>query len=228
MSLIVTGRLRNGWSDRYNHTRIARRRLVKEIRANLLLRWLFQHFPGMPLILLLRHPCAVVAARLRVDWSHYNLNVFLRQQELMADFLSPFRPELEKATSPFDIHLFHWCIETFIPLQQFTAGQVHLAFYENFCASPQEEIHRFYTFLGRQMDERILSFLEKPSSQTHRENHKLPSRAELASGWRQYLSGYQVERIQSVLRHFGLHNIYRSDGMPDLAATQALMNSKRP
>src|SRR5262245_5189628 len=56
---IVTGRSHSPWIDRFNHRHLARRRLIKDLRANLLLKWLHARFTGMPLLLMLRHPCAV-------------------------------------------------------------------------------------------------------------------------------------------------------------------------
>src|SRR5829696_6063462 len=54
--LALTGGLRDPWTDRFNGRIVARRRLIKDIRANLLLGWIRANFPGMPIILLLRHP----------------------------------------------------------------------------------------------------------------------------------------------------------------------------
>src|SRR5207248_8638707 len=92
---IVTGRVRSLWTDRYNRRPFPVRRLVKEVRGNLLLPWLHARFPGMPMVLLLRHPCAVVTSQFRLaeDW-HVDLRRFLRQDALMQDHLEPVRDPL--------------------------------------------------------------------------------------------------------------------------------------
>jgi len=219
MTTIVSGRLRNGWADRYNRKRIARRRLIKEIRANLLLRWLYSHFPEMPIVLLVRHPCAVISSRMRLKWN-YGLQTFLKQEQLMSDFLAPFRQDMEKAVSPFEIHLFHWCVETFVPLRQFKRGQIHLAFYENFCAEPRAEIGRLFSFLGKPENERALIAAKRPSSQTNRKKNRLPDRP--LEDWRSRVSDQEVRTVTDVLKRFGLDSLYTPDGMPDLAAAHAL------
>ena len=56
---IVTGRVRHAWTERFNRRMVTHERLIKEDYANLMMKWLHVNFPGMPLILLLRHPCAV-------------------------------------------------------------------------------------------------------------------------------------------------------------------------
>ncbi|MDP8949818.1 MAG: hypothetical protein M3N00_06185, partial [Actinomycetota bacterium] len=45
---VLTGRIRSPWTDRFNRKFVARRRLIKDIRANLLLGWMRENFPGMP------------------------------------------------------------------------------------------------------------------------------------------------------------------------------------
>src|SRR5579872_2192448 len=202
MATIVSGRLRNGWTDRYNHRRFVRQRLIKEIRANLLLRWLHSHFPGMPIVLLLRHPCAVVSSRLRLGWG-YGVETFLRQEQLVSDFLEPFRHDMENARTPFEIHLFHWCVETFVPLKQFTSEQIHLAFYENFCAEPRAEIARLFAFLGKPENDRALIAAKKPSSQTNRTRSRLPERP--LEDWRSRVSEADMRTASDILKRFGLH-----------------------
>jgi len=62
---IFTGRLRNAYADAYNKCVVARQRLVKDTRLQLALGWIRRHFPEMPMIYLMRHPCAVVNSRSR-------------------------------------------------------------------------------------------------------------------------------------------------------------------
>lgn len=87
---IVSGRYRSRWTDAFNRRIISRRRLVKAIRANLLLRWLHANFPGIPIILLLRHPCAVVNSWLHLDWPPSIEETFLEQPRLVEDYLHPY------------------------------------------------------------------------------------------------------------------------------------------
>src|ERR1700680_1291358 len=107
---IVTGRCRNGWADYYNHRFVSRKRLIKDIRTNLCLRWLYQLFPGMPVVLMFRHPCAVAASRLRYGWGH-DIDALLAQPQLVDDFLSPMRHALKRIDDPFAMHVAQWCLE---------------------------------------------------------------------------------------------------------------------
>jgi Sulfotransferase family len=218
---IVSGQLRNGWSDHINRQPFPRRRLIKEIRANLLLRWIKSHFPEIPLILLLRHPCAVVSSRLRMGWKS-DLSIFLEQASLMSDFLSPFKAAMENSVSRLEKHLYDWCVQTYVPMRQFKHDQIHLAFYENFCAQPRAEVARLFAFLKRPLDERLFTEVERPSSRTNRPGRKLPSREALVAGWQDSFSTQELKQVRDILGSFGLDSIYGEDGMPDLAAALAL------
>lgn len=63
---ILSGNIKNKWTDQFNRKIIARKRLIKAIRSNLVLKWIKYNFPEISLILLLRHPCAVANSKLKV------------------------------------------------------------------------------------------------------------------------------------------------------------------
>src|SRR5215218_183525 len=160
--LALTGRLRDPWTDRFNGRIVARRRLIKDIRANLLLGWMRENFPGMPIVLLLRHPCAVVASRLALGWRDV-LSETMEQEELVEDFLLPMEAEIRAARGGFERHLFSWCVENYVPLRQFEPGEIHLAFYEDFLVRPDQELRRLFAFLDDSFDGRAYRTLGRPS-----------------------------------------------------------------
>ena len=213
--LALTGALRGPWTDRFNGTFVARRRLIKDIRANLLLAWMRANFPGMPIVLLLRHPCAVVASRLALGWKG-NLNETMEQEELVEDFLLPMEAEIRAARDDFERHLFLWCIDNYVPLKQLGPGEIHLVFYENLLANPEEELRSLFGFLGDDPDGRVHARLAHPSALS-RKNAPVPS----VDGWR--VSASQLERTGEILSLFGLDGIYAEGPMPDPYAAYALM-----
>lgn len=213
--LALTGALRDPWTDRFNGTFVARRRLIKDIRANLLLAWMRANFPGMPIVLLLRHPCAVVASRLALGWKG-NLNETMEQEELVEDFLLPMEAEIRAARDDFERHLFLWCIDNYVPLKQLGPGEIHLVFYENLLANPEEELRSLFGFLGDDPDCRVHARLAHPSALS-RKNAPVPS----VDGWR--VSASQLERTGEILSLFGLDGIYAEGPMPDPSAAYALM-----
>jgi hypothetical protein len=217
---VLSGALRSRWTDRFHRRFVAKRRLIKDIRANLLLGWMRANFPGMPIILLLRHPCAVVASRLALGWKD-NLSETMGQEELVEDFLRPMEPEIRGARDAFERHLFLWCIENYVPLRQFAPGEIHLAFYENFLARPEDEIRRLFSFLGRDFDERVCQTLNRPSPLSRKgDGRGVPS----VDSWRRHVTGARLERTVEVLGLFGLDRVYGEGAMPDPSGAQALMD----
>ncbi len=213
----VTGRLRSGWTDR-GGAFVARRRLLKDIRANLMLGWLAENFPGMPIVLLMRHPCAVVSSRLALGWRD-NLDETMAQRDLVEDHLLPVERRIRDARDPFERHLFLWCIDNHVPLRQFSSGAIHLCFYENLLQSPEPELRRLFAAIGRDYDERILGKLGDPSFTSRREER--PS----LDGWRSRVGGERLERAGEILSLFGLDRIYGPQTMPDPAGALALMGA---
>lgn len=216
----VTGRLRSGWSDR-GGALLARRRLVKEIRANLLLGWLAENFPGMPIVLLMRHPCAVVSSRLALGWRD-NLEETISQRELVEDHLLPVEGRMRAARDPFERHLFLWCIDNYVPLRQFPPGAIHLFFYENLVLEPEPELRRLFRFVGRDYDDRVFAKLGRPS-RTSRRGVGVPP----VDGWRGRVGEERLEKAAEILNLFGLDAIYGPGPVPDPAGALALMGTGR-
>ncbi|CAN5603403.1 hypothetical protein BH24ACT18_BH24ACT18_02700 [soil metagenome] len=214
----VTGQLRNGWTDR-GGALVARRRLVKDIRANLLLGWLAENFPGMPIVLLMRHPCAVVSSRLALGWRD-NLDEAMGQGDLVEDHLLPVEERIRAARDPFERHLFLWCIDNHVPLRQFSPGAIHLCFYENLVLDPEPELRRLFAFVGRDFDDGVLGKLGRPSF-TSRWGER-PS----VDGWRSRVSGERLEGAVEVLFLFGLDRVYGAGPMPDTAGALDLMGAE--
>lgn len=225
---ILTGRIRGPWVDRANRKLISRKRIVKDIRANHMLKWLKVNFPGLPMIMLFRHPCAVANSRLKMGWEN-NMDSFLAQPELMEDHLQPFREEIERASTDFEKHVFQWCIENYVPLRQLSGGDVHLAFYERFCEAPGEEVDRMFTFLNLEYDKRIFSWLGLGiPSMTTRAGSPVRSGKNLTSGWTEEFNAAQVQRAVDILGLFGLDRIYAREPMPNIDGAYSMLRESAP
>jgi hypothetical protein len=175
------------------------------------------NFPGMPIILLLRHPCAVVASRLALGWRD-NLSETMEQEELVEDFLLPVEAEIMGARDAFERHVFSWCIENYVPLRQFGLGEIHLSFYEAFLAHPEDEVGRLFAFLGEGFDGRVHGALRRPSPLSRR--GEIPS----LDSWRRRVSDSRLQRAVEILGLFGLDRVYGEGAMPDLSGAHALLS----
>jgi hypothetical protein len=143
----------------------------------------------------------------------------------MADFLEPHRRLIETVDDPFEKHVLQWCIENWIPLRQFSRGEIHLAFYEHLSVDPHAEIQRLYAFLGQPFSEKIFQRLDRPSRMTWvREGADMPKKSD-PEAWKPFVSRDRVKRSLEILSRFGLDEVYGEGALPNAAAASALMST---
>jgi len=226
---LITGRAGyNKRTHQFNTRQLCGRRLIKEVRAHLWLKWLHVKFPGLPIILLMRHPCAVTLSRVKGKPKHPNFfEDLFSQKELFEDFLQPFQREIEQARSATDWEqrIFTWCIQHYVPLQQFRKGEIHLAFYEQFAENPSEELGRMFAFLGRTFDKKVFEALKRPSPVT-RKGAAILTGESLVARWKDEVPDSVVRRSVEILSIFGLDKIYSDDAMPNSANAIAMLRPK--
>jgi hypothetical protein len=229
---ILSGGIRSEWTDFLNLRFISWRRLIKDIRANLMLGWIRTNFPGMPIILLLRHPCAVASSKTHLrhrksplprGWRP-NLDDFLSQSDLVVDFLEPFEEEMRSAKDDFERDVFSWCVENYVPLKQFGPGEIYVIFYEGLCEDPNDELRRLGAFLGRDFDNSVFEKIDRPS-RLSRPKSAILSGESLVANWRKHVTDAQLERAVEILRLFGLDKIYSEEPLPNTSGALALMGT---
>jgi hypothetical protein len=215
---IFEGRIRNASVSALNRRVIARRRLIKEVRSLMMIGWIRAHFPEMPVILLLRHPCAVLNSLLKLHWHRSVAENILSQPTLMEDHLEPFRAEIESASGDVDNHLLAWCANYYVALRQLKGQRVFVAFYERFLAEPRAEIARLFTFLGRPFDDRVFERMKVPSVQArvarHGDSSAVVTGGDLIDEWRKHITPAQIDRAMVLLDRFGLNVIYGTESLP--------------
>ncbi len=227
MASVLNGRLRHRWVDYYNRRPVATRRLIKDVYANLMLKWIQVQFPGMPIVFVLRHPCAVLTSRLSLAPSDLHkrfepdLERFLMQRELMADFLSPFESALRDATTPLERHALWWCVENYVPLRMCARGDIHAVCYERLRTEAVEEIPLLGTFIGRRFDPVVFTRMRRRSLTTG-PHSALQVNGEPITRWTSRWSHDDVKRVVKILSMFGLDEIYTDSPMPKPQGIRAL------
>lgn len=209
---LFTGRIRNRWIDRQVTYVRPRGRVIKEIRANLFLKWIQTHFPRVPLLLVTRHPCAVVLSRLQLDWdTDEDIRSFLAQPRLLEDHLGPYLPVIERASTPEEKHAVIWCVHHLVPLRQFEADELPMVYYEDLCLRPQEELER----LGRAVGWTFAAtgMLDQPS-RTATPQSAVVRGEDRVNAWQRRLEPAQIDRVLAVVRGFGLEGLYGPDALP--------------
>lgn len=216
---ILSGKIRNRWVDAYNTRLVGRQRLLKDVRANMFLKWLSVNFPEVPIVFALRHPCAVVRSQEKYQLSQGSwppdLESLLAQPDLVEDHLEPFVPHIREACRMdlYDQLVFRWCIENYVPIRQFGDGRIHWLFYERACLEPETRIRELFSFIGRPWADGVLRVARRPSPMAAPDS-SIRAGTGLIDDWQQKLPPERIERTVEILSLFGLDRIYGTDPLP--------------
>nr|WP_259114065.1 sulfotransferase domain-containing protein [Salinibacter ruber] len=181
--------------------------LVKSINANMMLSWMCSQF-GVKGILLVRHPCAVVASQLLGggwEWAD-RLKVAI-PVEVFEDY-PHLVPIYEDLSSPEENLAFEWAVETYVPFQQ--NGSWLLTTYERLVSQGREELNRIFEYLGREVPDTAIARIEQESAS----GSSFDRKNNLLSDWKNRLDNEQIDKILGVVRRVGVKS-YNSELHPD-------------
>ncbi|HVC69135.1 MAG TPA: sulfotransferase [Acidimicrobiales bacterium] len=227
---MLSGRVRNRWSDKFNRYRLTRRRLVKEVRATNLLPRIVENFPDMPIVYLLRHPIPTAWSAAKLHWLPY-LKEFFRQPQLMEGPMAPMQGAIDDTMADKDLfqrHVLRWCLENYIPVNHLATGSVHVVFYEDIVQDPDKELDRLRAYLGRfpghlwTMPPQRPAAVDLPSRANYRETPLLPVEQRLGS-WRDEVPEDRIRFALDLVTRFGLDRIYDLDVRPRVGVDDVLL-----
>jgi hypothetical protein len=228
VGLILAGRVRSQWTDKFNLYRFPRRRLVKEVRATNLLPWLRDRYPDIPIIYLLRHPVPMAWSAAELRLKPY-FSEYLGQPLLMDGPLAPWRELIERHIAdpdPFHCHVLRWCMENSVPIRQLAPGSVHVVFYEDLVEDPHGELERLARYLSRfkvgawDFDP-ARPTVDRPSRANYRKTPMMSADARLRS-WVDTVPAASVERAIALVEEFGLGHVYGTSVRPGVSAEALL------
>lgn len=213
MIRLLSGRILN-----YNtsHTTLreiirCKHHIIKFIRANRLLRWMAEKFPIRPPILLIRHPCAVVASQMRYEGWKNDMCVqvdsrFLEAYQWVKDIL----PDIETQEEVFAVT---WCMDYFAVLSTPKPHPWILLTYEKLVNQGEEELQRIFNALEIELAGDAVKRLKMPSWSSRKES-PIYTGKDLQADWTTFLAKDQVKRILDLVSVFGL-DFYGEDLEPD-------------
>ena len=211
---VFTGEIRNRWIDRQNERIRSEYRIIKEIRINLALKWLHDNFPVVPILLLIRHPCAVVASRMELGWAtDSDIEPLLSQPDLIEDHLGPYLNLIKNAGTAEEKHAIIWSVSNLVPLKQFKHRELKVVYYENLCTQPLAEMTSIFDSIGQKSVDSVIDTIDRPS-QTTRVTSALVTGSDTLSSWRKKLSPSQIGNILRIVDGFGLSQLYDASLLP--------------
>lgn len=142
--------------------------IVKCIRCNLLLDWLVARF-NAKVLLLVRHPGAVVESKLRIGGISWDpermLNTYRQDANLKGLRGGLYWGLLSKDLTPAQALTLLWCIENQVPMADATANGYLIVHYEDLVDQGEpvwDRIAEFFGLVNRRWDDDLLS---RPSQQ---------------------------------------------------------------
>lgn len=196
MRRIVQGRLLTPWTSReITSIRRVTTWVVKFVRANRLLPWIAERFPPRRRVLLIRHPCAVVASRLAKGWST-GLGA--------PDDDHPFGVDVGRYTASLRYHdervTAQWALDVLVPLTRPQPWPWEVVWFERLVEEGESYMRKTFDRWNTPMPDDIPRLLQQWSSTTRRSSRG----ADALTAWQRELSSAQIERILKVAHRLGV------------------------
>lgn len=189
---ILKGQVRSLWTDPDRTSFFPNRFLIKSIRANLMLGYIYDNFKPK-IIYVTRHPCATIYSRLALGWQA-DVNDILHQEELVEDFLHPWVKYIEKEKDNLGGHAVWWAIENSIAkLHLESRCHLHIT-YEQLCMQSENKFSDIFLWLGIQEPADYRKILNRPSRQSRKEVKYQSTLGRLWT-WSKHLSSEDQKRI---------------------------------
>lgn len=176
--------------------------VAKFVNANMMLRWMMDTFPVSG-VLMIRHPCAVVASQLQHGaWSHVTKENITIPEKLFEryDHLPDVFSEIQTHE---EILAFEWALQTYVPLSSPRPHPWSLVTYEELVSEGRTTVESLFEALGRPVPGKAYDQLRTPSATASEKLQEKEVHAQLWT-WRNRLSSKQIDRILRVAHSVGV------------------------
>jgi len=207
LARVFQGRVLNKWTTREMGLRKlfdTRFLIVKLVRGNRFLCWLSRNFAIRSPVMVIRHPCAVVASQMQGSWADRPKP---EAPEFLADYPA-FQAVLARIRTPVEHLAASWAMDYFAPLAVTESRRWQLVTYERLVSDFDEEVRRLFNAWDMEIPENVSRQSKVPSSTTP------PAGISGLAGWQKRLDKDQVRRILDVTSEFGL-DFYGEGVAPD-------------
>ncbi len=197
--------------------------IVKFIRVNRLLPWLSEKFNVKQIILLIRHPCAVIASQLRSGYYGYNdtslgHDICPKKEKIICEAENidcidgNIIKKIERIETQEETLATIWCLDNYIPLISPQKSRWLLVPYEKLMMDKTISINHIADMCGIVCSKKNMEYVTKPS-RTASSDLKTADIQQL-SKWENHLSNDQVRKILNMVSAFGL-DFYTDAITPD-------------
>lgn len=212
LQYIFQGKLKNKWADSHNKKIVTTKRIVKAIRSNLMVGYINQNFPEIPVVLLIRNPYATIYSWIRSEYPTETVRKRILEQKVELEKYLPngVWKTYEQTTDKFEIFIYNWALSYYIPLVALRKENTHIAFFEDLVNNPENELKVLFKFLNIPYSLKAISQIRKPSRTTRKQDIHKMSDAYLSS-WEKNFTEEQFKRGSEILSIFNLEGLYKND-----------------
>ena len=182
----------------FNEARRAMLMIIKFVRANRLLPWICQTFQLRSPILLIRHPCAVIASQLKsqLDWG----NPKRPESPPYIENYPAFKSALFETEGTEEYLAATWALDQLPLLMQEPPRPWKIVTYEELFLRTEETVSQICHDCNLYIDMNVvMSRIKKPSKVVYK------SGISGIDGWKQQLTDKQISRIIKTVQSFGIH-----------------------
>lgn len=206
------------WAE--NRALQGRPKVIKFIRANLMIEWIRANYSHRAAIVV-RHPCAVLSSVCQrsgaEEWAYpaikQLLSRYLEQPKLIEDRLKDKMSELESYDSLAKVHAAIWCIENADIVSKASVGKTHVAFYEHLADHDAAAWRSLADALSLENAPQP-ELLVKPSQQASYVRRKGGLESQQQAGWQNKLTSEQIADVRTVINLFEVDAYSVDDPMP--------------
>ena len=214
---VIRGKVSGTWINRQNRKLFAKRRLIKEIRTNMMLANIEQQYPNIKTVLIMRSPISVAHSRTALDKlqddSQWVWNPTL--QELLAQPQTKLRLDSERyqmlshqiGSGVFMESIADWCLNNLFMLEAYPGLKAHIVFYEDLLRQPELVVRELFTYLDIEYNDQVLGEIER-RSETSRNLRPGGEKSNLD------LDGYQIKKASTLLKAFNIERFYDQQWQP--------------
>ena len=172
--------------------------LVKCIRANLMLPWIARHL-DCRIVLIVRHPGAVVESELRNGWNaNFALERFRNDSRLHELTNGRYVSLLARPLNHVEALTARWVIENQWVTESATSSGITVMYYERLRSSDGGEWSRLCSALDLPTVPRI-DLLKRPSQQSGAGRISIPLEQSKTPGWMRALTAGQTDQVRGIL-----------------------------
>lgn len=205
---------------------LANKLIVKSVNIIRLLPWVSQRFKLRKVLILLRHPCAVISSQLKTGLCGYHQSnppydyVFPNQKQILNEAKKiGSLPDgafniLKDISHIEELLAASWCLDYYTSLLHCKKFDWSFVFYEKLLTDGENELRKIFNSIGEKINTAHIQRLNVPSMTSPiNKTESINNKNKQLTQWKKTLSKQQINRILKIVSSFNLE-LYSDQANP--------------